>query len=544
MRRIKMQPNESEQIITCPNCGEKIQLTKALMSHIEADLKKQFQEEYDTKIRLREKKIKEDTEKSVAEKYETNLLDLQNQVSEQDKKLKEMTKRELELNKKERELSDKEESIQLEVSQQVKSQISAMEKKIKDDAEKTVSEKFEMNVKDLENKIADKDKKIKEYSQRERELTQKEKDLYNEKINLVKEYETKLNKAKETIIADEKQKAKEEVLVEITDIKSQLDNYKEKYKEAQQQELELRKTKNKLEADREEFELQKQREIDAAKKEISQKVKAEAEVQYKLEARDKDLELEQLKNQIKQLKSQQGSQQIKGESQELELEEFLSTHFRDDKVEPVPKGFRGADVIQTVKTKFGEEAGKIIWESKRTKNWGNDWISKLKDDQRDAKADLAIIVSQVLPEGVNSISQLEGVWIVNFESAYGIAIALREHLLQIDQIRKSNLGKNEKAEVIYDYLCSTEFRQKIEGIVEAFTAMRTDLESEKRAINKQWQKREVQIDRVLKNTTGMYGGLQALIGSALPKIKELEMPEVQEEEGLPLPSGENEDLPF
>ena len=541
---MKMNSNESEQIITCPNCGEIIPLTKALMSHIETDLKKQFQEEYDNKLKLREKKIKEDTEKSISEKYETDLQDLQNQVSEQDKKLREMTKRELELNKKERELSDKEKSIQLEVSQHVKSQVSAIEQKIKDDTEKSVAEKFEMNVKDLENIIAEKEKKIKEYSQREQELIQKEKDFDNEKLNLVKEYETKLNKAKETIITDEKQKAKEEVLVEISEIKSQLDDYKDKYKKAQQQELELRKSKNQLEADREEFELQKQREIDAAKKEISKKVKAETEAQYKLEARDKDLELEQLKNQIKQLKSQQGSQQIKGESQELELEEFLSTQFIYDKIEPVPKGFRGADVIQTIKTKFGEESGKIIWESKRTINWGNDWITKLKEDQREAKADIAVIVSQVLPEGVNSISQQEGVWIVNFESAHGIAIALREQLLQIDQIRKSNLGKNEKAEVIYDYLCSTEFRQKIEGIVEAFTTMRTDLESEKRAINKQWQKREVQIDKVLKNTTGMYGGLQALIGSALPKIKELEMTGIHEEESHPSLSEGNEDLPF
>ncbi|MCL5028283.1 MAG: DUF2130 domain-containing protein [Bacteroidetes bacterium] len=539
-----MESNESEQIITCPNCGEKIPLTKALMGHIEADLKKQFQAEYDTKIKVREKKIKEETEKSVTEKYETNLQDLQNQVSEQDKKLKEMANRELELNKKERELSDKERSIQLEVSKQVKSQVFAIEQKIKDDAEKTVAEKFEMDVKTLENKIAEKDKRIKEFNQREQELTQKENDLNNKKLSLEKEYENKLNKAKETIITEEKQRAKEEVLVEISDIKSQLDDYKDKYKKAQQQEIELRKSKNQLETDREEFELKKQREIDTAKKEISQKVKSEAEAQYKLEARDKDLELEQLKNQIKQLKSQQGSQQIKGESQELELEEFLSTQFIYDRIEPVPKGFRGGDVIQTVKTKFGEESGKIIWESKRTKNWGNDWITKLKEDRREAKADIAVIVSQILPEGVNSISQQEGVWIVNFESIHGIAIALREQLLQIDQIKKSQVGKNEKMEVVYDYLCSNEFRQKIEGIVEAFITMRNDLESEKRAINKQWQKREVQIDKVLKNTTGMFGGLQALIGNSLPEIKELEMPEEHEEESHPSLSEGNEDLPF
>ncbi len=211
---------------------------------------------------------------------------------------------------------------------------------------------------------------------------------------------------------------------------------------------------------------------------------------------------------------------------------------------PYQKDLKGADVIQIVKTQFGQECGKIIWESKRTTKWNNDWITKLKEDQRDAKADIAVIVSQVLPEGINNIAQREGVWIVSFEAAYGITIALREQLIKIDQLKKSQIGKNEKAEVVYDYLCSNEFRQKIEGIVEAFTTMRTDLESEKRAINKQWQKREVQIDKVLKNTTGMYGGLQALIGNALPEIKALEMPEVEEEKSLNLPVDGNDELSF
>ena len=227
-------------------------------------------------------------------------------------------------------------------------------------------------------------------------------------------------------------------------------------------------------------------------------------------------------------KLEQGSQQLQGESQELELEDFLCSKFIYDKVEPVPKGFRGADIIQTVKTQFGQECGKIIWESKRTKNWSNDWISKLKEDQREAKADIAIIVSEVLPDGVTHIGQQEGVWVVSFEAVGGICIALREYLLQIEKIKKSQVGKSEKMEVLYDYLCSNEFRQKIEGIVEAFTTMKTDLESEKRAFNKQWQKRETQIEKVLKNTTGMYGGLQALIGSELPEIKALEMPAVDE----------------
>ena len=340
-----------------------------------------------------------------------------------------------------------------------------------------------------------------------------------------------MNKKVAEIEKKVKDDAKKESSLQMTDLQNHVQELETKLSDAQDKEIELRKEKRELEAAKKEFEVMKQRELDAAKAEIYQKAKSESAAEYKLQLRDKDLTLEQLTKTVEQLnkKLEQGSQQIQGESQELELEEFLSVNFIYDKVEPVPKGFRGADVIQTVKTQFGLECGKIIWESKRTTTkWSNDWISKLKEDQRNAKADIAVIVSQVLPEGSNIIVLQEGVWIVSFEAAYGIAIALREQLLLIDQIKKSQIGKNEKAEVLYDYLCSNEFRQKIEGIVEAFTTMRNDLESEKRAINKHWQKREVQIDKVLKNTTGMYGGLQALIGSALPEIKALEMPEEEE----------------
>ncbi|HKJ80782.1 MAG TPA: hypothetical protein VJ954_02060, partial [Ignavibacteriaceae bacterium] len=159
-----MNPKENEQFITCTNCGEKIQLTQALMTTIEADLKKKYQEEYEAKIKAREKKVRDDTEKVVIEKYETSLHDLQNQVDEKNKKLKDLNKRELELNKKERELAEKESGIQLKVDEQVKSQILIKEKKIKEDTEKSVIAKYETNVKDLENEISEKDKKIKEFN--------------------------------------------------------------------------------------------------------------------------------------------------------------------------------------------------------------------------------------------------------------------------------------------------------------------------------------------------------------------------------------------
>ncbi|OGU72121.1 MAG: hypothetical protein A2V93_05980 [Ignavibacteria bacterium RBG_16_34_14] len=426
--------------------------------------------------------------------------------------------------------------------------MSAIEKKTKEDTEKIITEKYETDLKDLKNQVSEKDKRIKELNKRELELNQKERELSEKEENIINQVTEQVNKKVAEIEKKVKEDAKKESSLQMTDLQTQVSELQEKLSDAQQQELELRKKQRELEADKKEFELKKQRELDAAKAEIYKAAKSDSDSDYQMQLRENEEKLKQMTAKIEELKkkAEQGSQQLQGEVQELELEDFLSTNFIYDKVEPVQKGFRGADVIQTVRNQFGQECGKIIWESKRTTTkWSNDWISKLKEDQRNAKADIAVIVSQVLPDGVNNIAQKEDVWIVSFEAAYGITIALREQLLQIDQIKKSQIGKNEKAEVLYDYLCSNEFRQKIEGIVEAFTTMRTDLESEKRAINKHWQKREMQIDKVLKNTTGMYGGLQALIGSALPEIKALEMPEIKEEEIPPLPiDDDEEELPL
>lgn len=531
-----MNSKTNEQYIPCPNCGENIQLTQALMGHIEADLKKQFQEEYANKIKLRENKVKEDTEKLISEKYETDLQDLKNQVKEKDNKIKDLNKRELEVSKRERELTDKESSLQTKIDSEVKEKLSALEKKVKTEAEKNISEKYESDMKDLQIQVAEKDKKIKDLSERELQLKMKERELAEKESGLELKITEQANKKIQEAEKKIREAAKKESSLDITDLQNQVAELQKKLSDTETQELELRKEKRQLEADKKELELKKQRELDAAKDELYKKARYESDSEYQLRISERDEKIKQMTNKIEELrkKAEQGSQQIQGEVQELELEKFLSARFVYDEIQPVPKGFRGADVLQKVKTQYGQECGRIIWESKRTTKWNNDWITKLKEDQRDSKADIAIIVSQALPEGVSKLTQIDGVWVVSFEEVYGITIALREQLIQIDQIKKSNVGKNEKMEVVYNYLCSNEFRQKIEGIVEAFTTMRTDLESEKRAINKQWEKREIQIDRVLKNTTGMYAGLQVLIGAALPEIKALELPGDVSDDALPL----------
>ena len=172
----------------------------------------------------------------------------------------------------------------------------------------------------------------------------------------------------------------------------------------------------------------------------------------------------------------------------------------------------------------------MIWESKNTKNWGGDWIKKLKDDQVEAKADLCIIVSQVLPEGVKGFGLVEGVWVTDLSHALPLAHALRHQLLQLAQVKASLVGKDEKMEILYKYLTSPQFKNRMENIVNAFICMQQDHKKKKRAMQKHWKKREKEVERVIENTTGMYGDFQGLIGAALPTITSLELPSGDEEE--------------
>ncbi len=214
---------------------------------------------------------------------------------------------------------------------------------------------------------------------------------------------------------------------------------------------------------------------------------------------------------------------------ELALEELLRTSFPVDEIDPVPKGVRGADILQHVNGSLGRCCGTIIWESKRTKNWSDGWLEKLREDQRTARADVAVLVTEVLPKDLTTFGLKEGIWVTNTSSLLGLATALRQTLIQVATTKLAVAGKNEKIEVLFGYLTGAEFRQRVEAIIEAFKVMQEDLEEEKRVSQKRWAKREKQIGRVVDNTAGMYGDLQGLIGTSMQSIPSLEAAEGEED---------------
>lgn len=209
---------------------------------------------------------------------------------------------------------------------------------------------------------------------------------------------------------------------------------------------------------------------------------------------------------------------------EIELEDLLRRQFLYDEIIPVPKGVHGGDVLHHVRDSGGYPCGTILWESKRTKAWSDGWLPKLRDDQRAAKAQLAILATVEMPKGVTTFTTIDGVWVTSRPCLLGLAAALRTGLIEIAAAKRTLDGRQSKMEVLYNYLSGPEFRHRVEGIVEAFVTLRQDLEAEKRATQRLWAKREKQLERAVMNTAGMYGDLGGIIGASLPPIEKLEVP--------------------
>lgn len=344
------------------------------------------------------------------------------------------------------------------------------------------------------------------------------------------EIETRLKEDRDQIVSKAKKEALEAASLDIQDLRSQLTEKSQKLKESQEAELELRKRTRELEDKEKNLELEISRRVDEERKKVEEFVEKDFQARHHLKDAEKDKQLADMRKKIEELqrKAEQGSQQRQGEVLELELEEVLRTEFPLDDIEPVAKGARGADVIQVVKNQSGRICGKILWETKRTKNWSDSWLSKLKDDQRDAKADISVIVSEALPEGMDHFKQIAGVWVSDIPSFLSLAVALRAILIQVSRANASQEGKNEKMEIMYKYLMGPEFRNRVEAIVESFVLMKNDLDSEKRAIQKIWSKREKQIENVITHIGGMHGDMQGIAGASLPAIKKLELDGINE----------------
>jgi hypothetical protein len=252
-----------------------------------------------------------------------------------------------------------------------------------------------------------------------------------------------------------------------------------------------------------------------------------ADDEYALKLREKDKQLADAWQKVKEAEAKitQGSQQAQGEALELEVEELLREAFRDDEISEVKKGQRGADTVQKVIDRKGRLCGAILWESKNAQ-WSETWLAKLRADQRAAKAQIAVLVSTHTPAEIETFANRDGIWIVKRRYVRDLASLLRHSLIAVYAERANQAGKDEKMEILYGYLTSTEFQHRVQAIVEGFTYLFNDVEREKRWFETKWARQEKEIRKIIDSTQGMYGDLQAVTGRSLPTIAALELPEI------------------
>jgi hypothetical protein len=386
---------------------------------------------------------------------------------------------------------------------------------------------------DYERRLEQKDADIERH---EAALKEREALLVKEKAALEEQVAERLRQARTGIAADEARKAKqalgqdlEDKSRAITELQQILEQRDIKLAEAQKTQADLLRKQRELDDAKRELEITIEKRVQETVATARDQAKKEAEDALRLRVLEKEQTIASMQKQLEELhrKAEQGSQQLQGEVSELQLEAMLTSKFPQDRIAPVPKGEYGGDVLHSVVGPAGQPCGTILWESKRTKNWSDGWLVKLREDQRAAKADLAILVSQAVPKGLETFDWLDGVWVTHPRCAMPVALALRQLLVEVAGTRIASEGQQTKMEMVYRYLTGPRFRQRVQAIVEAFSSMTEDLDKEKKAITKQWAKREEQIDRVMQATVGMYGDLQGIAGKSLQEIKGLEFAALQ-----------------
>lgn len=308
-----------------------------------------------------------------------------------------------------------------------------------------------------------------------------------------------------------------------------------KLKEAQAAEIEARRLKAEAEDAKREADLLVARQLDEERAKVRDAAYKERDDEHRLKVAEKDKQLEAMREQIEELrrKGNSVSQQLVGDVAELDLMDVLQQAFPTDRFERVAKGQNGGDLIQTVMSSAGAHSGTILWESKRTKNWQNAWLPKLREDQRAVTADIAVLATETLPADVTTFSQVDGIWVTSMQTIVPVAQALRTGLLEVATTRRAGALADTAKDKVFEYLTTPPFRQRMTRIVEAYEELRGDLDKEKKAMTAMWSRREKQLDRVLGGVTGFYGDLQGIAGSSMPTLEKLELPGLELEDQKP-----------
>lgn len=387
---------------------------------------------------------------------------------------------------------------------------------------------------ELEAELVEKEKavtkRLKEAKRLERSLAERE-EAVDEAVA------ERLEKERRSVAATERKRAEKHFKSQVDDLQEQVDERSKKLEEANKRERKLLRLQRELQEKEKAMDLEVDRRVTEAQKKLSEEALKKAQEAQQLKIRERDVLIKGLQDRVADLqrRMEQGSQEAQGEALEGQLLDLLSGAFPFDLFDEVKKGARGADIVQTVRDGQGRVCGKILWEAKNAKTFQNVWIEKLKRDQMEAGATLAVLMSVQLPPGIRQFGQPEegGVWITEYGSAIGLCAALREQLTRVTRERMMVQHREGVRDILFEYVTGQEFNLRVRAIADAYIQMQQDLESEKRAFYRQWKKREKQIARVLDNIAGMHGELEGMVGphTALPAVETLSLEHISADDG-------------
>jgi len=397
--------------------------------------------------------------------------------------------------------------------------------------EKQIAEKIEAlnkQEKELLKKQQSVDAQVDEILKTERaKIAEQKKTLDAQQQQIEEQVIEKLKAERKRITETERKRILAEHAEQTKALREELDEKNKKISEATKNELELLKKQRRLEEQSEQLELEIERKIAEERKKIAEEASKKAAEENMLKMREKDDLIKAMQGQIENLKrkAETGSQERQGEALEGQLQEVLQQAFPFDKFDEIKKGARGADILHIVRNSAGKACGSILWESKNTKDFQKSWIEKLKTDQRESKANIAVIMSVALPSEIESFGIYQDVWITNYKSAIGLAMALRQSLIKLKRSEIIQANQESLKDVIFNYITSQEFAMHIKAVVNAYKQMQEDLDTEKRSMQRIWKKRETQIHKVIGNVTDIYATIEGLVGSRkiLPDIEPLSL---------------------
>ncbi len=477
--------------IKCPQCGIEIDVNK-ILSH---QIKDRIEKENEHKIQ------------TLKTEYELKQIALEEEKARIQK-----------------ERADIEAAVTQQVQQKLDLEKANLSKSIRDQIEKEQADSLKLMQEELNSKT----EQVKELnkSKAEIEKLKREKDELRDAVTLEKEqeYNKKLELEKAALLDSLKKQMASDHADQLRVLKAELDAKSEQVRELNKSKADVERLTREKEELRDSISLEKERELNEKLASERIKIRQQAEESNEMKIKELEKKLEDQKKLADEMKrkAEQGSIQLQGEVQELAIEDILNSIFPFDEIKEVPKGVKGADVVHTVRNKLGSDCGIILYESKRTKSFNNEWITKLKSDAVLVKADMCILVSEVIPDSIDKVGLINGVWICTYQDFKSLVVVIRENVIKISEAYATQTNTGEKMQMLYNYLTSTEFLLQIGAIVDGFSALQKSYIQERNAMERIWRQREKQLEKVLLNTNHFIGSVKGIAGIAVQGIKEIE----------------------